>query len=172
MRPLPRFALAALALAASAGPVRAQEAGEQAQRTPPNAVPEVLLAMPEMMGGMSGIPMLMMRPLAHIEGTLAFLRTEIGITEAQRPQWDAFADALRAAARDIQARASPAMGAPMTAAKMLPWPDRLTRTEKLLSARLDAVRALEGPVGALYGVLTAEQKRKADELMAYPMRMF
>src|SRR5579863_9756543 len=40
-----------------------------------------------------------MAPFAHIEGRIAFLKTELGITDAQLPQWNAFADALRAGAK-------------------------------------------------------------------------
>src|SRR5581483_7264274 len=31
-------------------------------------------------------------PHAHIKGYLAFLKAELGITDAQKPQWSAFAD--------------------------------------------------------------------------------
>src|SRR5687768_16367085 len=36
-----------------------------------------------------------MRAFEHIEGKLAFYRTELGVTDAQQPQWNAFADAVR-----------------------------------------------------------------------------
>ena len=41
----------------------------------------------------------MMNPAQHIEGRLAFLKTELKITDAQAPQWNAYADALRANAK-------------------------------------------------------------------------
>src|SRR4051812_32891629 len=34
-------------------------------------------------------------PFEHVEGRIAFLQAEIGVTDAQRAQWNAFADALR-----------------------------------------------------------------------------
>jgi hypothetical protein len=40
-----------------------------------------------------------MQPGQHIEGRLAFLKTELKITDAQAPQWNAYADALRANAK-------------------------------------------------------------------------
>ncbi|WP_374655752.1 Spy/CpxP family protein refolding chaperone [Dongia sp.] len=52
---------------------------------------------PTMGSGMMGSGM--MNPAQHIEGRLAFLKTELKITEAQAPQWDAYADALRANAK-------------------------------------------------------------------------
>jgi hypothetical protein len=41
----------------------------------------------------------MMHAGQHIEGRLAFLKTELKITDAQAPQWNAYADALRANAK-------------------------------------------------------------------------
>lgn len=183
MTPFFRLALGALALAAWIGPAAAQEQAGSAQRTRPDAIPEIIEVVPGVMGGMAGVPMAMMRPLAHLEGTLAFLKTELAITAAQAPQWDAFAAALRAAAHTLREQAASAgpgigmgagmgMGAPMTGRAALTWPDRLAYTERILAARLDAVRALQDPVKALYAALSEAQKHKADALMVFPMRMF
>src|SRR5690242_7810319 len=40
--------------------------------------------------------------LDHIEGRIAFLKAELGITDAQQPQWNAFADAMRAQASKLR----------------------------------------------------------------------
>jgi hypothetical protein len=40
--------------------------------------------------GMGGMEL-----IDHIEGRIAFLRTELKVTDAQQPAWNAFADALR-----------------------------------------------------------------------------
>jgi hypothetical protein len=37
-----------------------------------------------------------MRAFDRIEGQLAYLRTALRVTDAQMPQWNAFADAVRA----------------------------------------------------------------------------
>jgi LTXXQ motif family protein len=124
--------------------------------------------MQEMHGRMAqqemGAQMGMMRP-DHIEGRIAFLRAELGITDAQQPQWNAFADALRAQAGKMQPMHAQMMqgGMPQT------WPDRLTFMEHMLSARLDAVKAMEEPVRALYAVLSPEQQKKANELVSHRM---
>jgi uncharacterized small protein (DUF1192 family) len=112
------------------------------------------------MGGQMG----MMR-LDHIEGRIAVLKAELGITEAQQPQWNAFADALRAQAGKMQPMHAQMMqgGMPQT------WPDRLTFMEHMLSAGLDAVKAMEEPVRALYAVLSPEQQNKANELVGHRM---
>jgi hypothetical protein len=138
--------------------------------------------MPEMMGGDMQPMMRMMQMMRermaredmggpmgmmhfdHIEGRIAFLRAELGITEAQQAQWNAFADALHAQAGTMKTMREQMMqgGAPGT------WPDLLSREEQMLSARLDALKAIEGPARALYAVLTPEQQKKANELMAHP----
>lgn len=46
------------------------------------------------------MPMMGMNPAEHIEGRLAFLKTELKITDAQMAQWNAFADALRSSRSD------------------------------------------------------------------------
>jgi hypothetical protein len=51
------------------------------------------------------------------------------------------------------------------------WPDRLDRYERMLSGRLEAVRALKVAAQPLYAVLTDEQKKLADQLMSSPMGM-
>ena len=114
----------------------------------------------EEMGGAMG----MMR-FDHIEGRIAFLRAELGITDAQQPQWNAFAEALRTQASTMRTMHAQMMQGGMP----INWLDRLTRHERMLSARLDAMKAIEGPARALYGVLSPEQQSKADNLMSRPM---
>lgn len=104
-------------------------------------------------------------PHAHIKGYLAFLKAELGITDAQKPQWSAFADALRTRAQSMRRLHEQMMngGPPAT------WPERLAREEQMLSARLETVKAIEAPAGALYSILSPEQKKEADELMGRPI---
>jgi hypothetical protein len=114
-------------------------------------------------GGMGG-QMGMMRP-DHIKGRIAFLKAELDITDAQQTQWNAFADAMRAQADKMRNMRQQMMqrGMPQT------WPDRLAHMERMLSARLDAVKAMEEPVRALYAVLSPEQQKKANELVGHRM---
>src|SRR5450755_491058 len=51
-----------------------------------------------------------MRPGQHVEGRLAYLKTELGITDAQLPQWNAFADAMRDGAKSMQVAMAANMG--------------------------------------------------------------
>ncbi|PWC34641.1 hypothetical protein TSO352_24360 [Azospirillum sp. TSO35-2] len=112
-------------------------------------------------GGMGGMGL----PFEHVEGRIAFVKAELRITEAQAPQWNAFADTLRS-----NAKAHQAMHEQMTQGGLpSAWPDRLTFQQKVLSARLDGLKALEGAAKPLYAVLTDEQKKVADQLFASPM---
>ena len=108
-----------------------------------------------------------MMPGAMMEGRLATLKTELGITDAQLPQWNAFADAMRARMTAMQGMRAQMMRQHKTAS----WPERLAQHEQRLSAHLDAMKAMEGPVKALWDSLSAEQQRKAEELMPGPMGM-
>jgi hypothetical protein len=119
--------------------------------------------MRQMMGQQGGMGM----PFEHTEGRIAFLKTELKITDAQTPQWNAFADALRANAKTHQA-----MHEQMTKGGMpSSWPERLTFQQKALSTRLDGLKALEAAAKPLYAVLTDDQKKLADQLLSGPMGM-
>jgi hypothetical protein len=135
----------------------------------------MMQGMTEMMQGMmqmmqtSGQPAARpgMMPGAMMEGRLATLKTELGVTDAQLPQWNAFADALRSRVTAMQGMRARMMPQGTTAS----WPERLAQHEQRLSAHLDAMKAMEGPVQALWDSLSAEQQRKAEELMPGPMGM-
>jgi LTXXQ motif family protein len=99
----------------------------------------------------------------HIEGRIAFLKTELKITEAQAKTWDAFADALRKAVPQARQMRSDAMG---MAAQTGDLPARLARQEQMLRNRLELMHREAAPLLALYAVLTEEQKRTADQLLA------
>ena len=121
-----------------------------------------------MMGedGMSGMPM-MAAMAGHVEGRVAFLKTELRITDAQLPLWNAVADAIRANAKGMGAMAEGMMGSTQAAT----LPDKLATREKMLTARLEGLRKLKGAVEPLYGALSDEQKKTADELLMGPMGM-
>lgn len=117
-------------------------------------------------GGMMHGGMMSHMPLKHVEGRLAFLKTELKITPAQEPQWSKFADSVRGIAKNAQA-ATPPMKHGGAAASTAP--DRLGHYEKMLVARLERVRALKAAVDPLYASLSDDQKKVADELLMGPM---
>ena len=114
--------------------------------------------------GMSG-----MATIDHVEGRIAFLRTELKITDAQNASWNAFADALRANAKGLgEVRASMMPQAGTMPQTMV---DRLALEEKWLAARLEGTRAIKSALTNLAGTFSDEQKKAADELLAPHMGM-
>ena len=134
-------------------------------------------SMMDMMGmmrmmGMAGPGMSGMATIDRVEGRIAFLRTELKITEAQTSAWNAFAEALRANAKKLgEVRGS--MMAQMNAAQQQAptMGDRLGLQEQWLAARLEGTRALRSAVTTLYGVLSDDQKKTANDLLAPHMGM-
>ena len=111
--------------------------------------------MPREGGGMD------MMPGQHVEGRVAYLKAELGITDAQLPQWNAFADATRNGAKTMQSAmaANMAHGMPATA------PARSDAMIAMMTARLEAMKSSAAASKALYAVLTDAQKKIADDLL-------
>ncbi|MDK1491205.1 Spy/CpxP family protein refolding chaperone [Sinorhizobium sp. 7-81] len=111
----------------------------------------------------------MMAP-EHIEGRLAFLKTELKITPEQEPLWNAFAETLRANARapqDGMMQMPGGMGGPGGAGGT-PL-QRLQLRESTLASRLENIRKLKGALVPLYQALDGTQKQMADRLLVPPM---
>jgi hypothetical protein len=123
------------------------------------------------MGMMRMMRMGMMGMAEHVEGRIAFLKTELKITDAQMPQWTAFADALRANARQMSEMCSSMMQGGMRGDAGVSALDRLDRMEKMMTAMTEAVKATKAALAPLYAALTDEQKKMADRLMRGPMGM-
>ena len=124
------------------------------------------MGMMRMMMGRDG--MSMMGAMArHVEGRLAFLKTELKITDAQLPLWNAVADAMRANAKTMGDMAGGMMGGSETAT----LPDKLAMRDKMMTAHLEALRKFKAAADPLYAALSEEQKKTADELLIGPMGM-
>src|SRR5579863_7340479 len=114
------------------------------------------MMMQQLGGGMDG-----MVTIDHIEGRIAFLKTELKITDAQTSAWNAFADMLRASAQRMAEMRNSMMqggmmaeaGAPMSA------PNQLDRMEKMMTGALEAVKATKSALTPLYAEFTDEQKK-------------
>ncbi|WP_137128098.1 Spy/CpxP family protein refolding chaperone [Roseomonas sp. HF4] len=119
------------------------------------------------MPGMAGMGRGAMAQFHRIEGRLAFVRAELRLTDAQAQPWNAFADVVRAQAarlREAVASAMQVADQPSTA------PQIAERRIALLSAQLEAMRAVSAALGPLYAALDDGQKRTADELMGEHVR--
>jgi hypothetical protein len=169
----------AFVLALAAAPAIAEDS-QHDQHHPANAAPAAGMpsGMPGGMGmGAGDMPMMgMMRMMGangmqmmaqHVEGRIAFLKTELKITDAQLPQWNVFADAMRDNAKAMQGMMQGGMMMGMGQDGTLP--DKLAAREKQLTARLDAIRKLKSAADPLYAALSADQKKTADEIMVSPM---
>jgi hypothetical protein len=118
---------------------------EPEQHHPPAASPTATAAPSggtsgRSMPGMGGVPMMgMMRMMmgpgrqgqyaddgGHVEGRLAFLKTELKITDAQLPLWNAVADAIRANAKSMGEMSGEMMGSSQTST----LPDKLAMRGK------------------------------------------
>lgn len=101
-------------------------------------------------------------PLERVEGSIGFLRAELGVTEAQSQAWDEFAQALRTARGHL----TEARQALVTStAGQSGAPDRLKAYESHLSMRLDSLRSARESFQRLYTLLSPAQKQQADELV-------
>ena len=104
----------------------------------------------------------------RVEGRIAFLRAELKITDAQADAWNGFADALRTNAKKLaEVRATkPGDGQPATTLTA-----RLDQQEQWLGARLDGTKAMKSAFVKLNEVLSDEQKKTANDLLAPHMGM-
>ena len=117
--------------------------------------------------GMGGMPM-MAAMAGHVEGRLAFLKTELKITDTQLPLWNKVADVIRANAKSISEMMS---GGMMGSSQTATLPEKLAAREKMMAAHLEALRKFKTAVAPLYAALSDEQKKTADELLIGPMGM-
>lgn len=148
-----------------------------AKRPPPAAAPgspgmmmqggmPMMSMMMGMMGGamMSNAAMPGMDMADHVEGRIAFLRTELKITDAQAKAWNEFADTLRSNAKMLsEARTTATRQGTDQSASLV---QRLGQQETWYTARLNGIRALKSAVPQLYAALSDEQKAAADQLLA------
>ena len=105
---------------------------------------------------------------SHIEGHLAYLKTELKITDAQTSLWSAYADAARSSAQTMQAHCTAMMGQPGSTAAL---PDRLDLHEQFMASQLDALRMMNKTLKPLYAALDDTQKQTANQFLWGPMGM-
>jgi hypothetical protein len=119
--------------------------------------PGMMGMMMQMQGGMMG-PMPGMTE--HVEGRIAFLRTELKIADNQQQAWNGFADAMRANAKRLgELRGGGMTGGPTSLQQ------RFEQQEKLLTAQIEGLRGLKTAYDRLAGALTADQKKLAEQLI-------
>jgi hypothetical protein len=99
------------------------------------------------------------------EARLAYVRTALKITDAQQPQWDAFAGVLRkhAQQRDEFRKTRLEQGKPARAANAI---ERLERRQKFMTVASERMGEVLAAAKPLYASLSPEQQQIADGLIA------
>lgn len=115
--------------------------------------------MQQMMGGS------MMGQCDRVEGSLAFLKAELKITDAQSSAWDSFAGKLRELSDEREQK--PTMG--MMGQENESWPDKISGMSQHASDHAARLKALADATAPLYASLSNEQKKTADEI--FPMTL-
>jgi hypothetical protein len=112
-------------------------------------------------GGFGGVPPANMckEAFARRAGFQAYLGAKLDLTAQQQPLWDAFQQATMKSAANWRQVCLDNSAVPQDGLTAL---ERRDRTEKLLSARLDGLRATRPPLEALYQSLTPEQRALID----------
>jgi hypothetical protein len=98
---------------------------------------------------------------AYTDGRLAFLKAELAITDAQKAAWDTYAAALKKnlmSMHDMRQKMMTAISANNPA-------DRLDAHLAAMESRVATLKEVKPALTQLYGVLTDEQKKKADQIL-------
>lgn len=101
-------------------------------------------------------------PASYLEARIAFAKSELAITSAQEPAWQAYATALRGQVQPMSTHMAGMRQAMMGNAAL---PDRLAARVSFLEGQLDSLKAIRDVAVQLYGQLDAAQKEKADRLL-------
>ena len=120
---------------------------------------------PGMMGqGMMGQgmgPGMMMGMGPMMEGRLAYLKAELGISDAQAAAWDGYVSAVKARGDAMQSMHATMMKAMQGGTAI----DRMNAHTTAMQSMMDSMNALKPATEALYKVLNDDQKKKADVLL-------
>lgn len=112
--------------------------------------------MQEMMG-----PGMMMGNGPMMEGRLAYLKAELGISEAQTEAWNGYVNAVKARASTMQSTYAAMMQTMQSGSAV----ERLQAHIRAMESMVETLKALSPATEALYKVLSDEQKKKADLLL-------
>jgi LTXXQ motif family protein len=101
------------------------------------------------------------RAETFVNGRIAFLKAELGITDVQKAAWNAYADALK---RNLQSMQG--MWQTMQAVFEAKTPvEGLDARVAAMESRLTALKEVKPALAGLYAALSDDQKKKADELL-------
>jgi hypothetical protein len=165
MDKLIRTAMAGACLAAMTASVAI---GQTAAQTAPNANSPAV-SQHAMRGdhGPRGERGAFMRPTERIEARLAYVKTALKITNAQQPQWDAYANLARKNAQEMEQRfQSGRAGEPERSRdQRANTIERLERQQSLHAQAVTRIAQRLEVEKPLYAALSPEQKKVADEVL-------
>ena len=98
---------------------------------------------------------------AFPEGRIAFLKAELGITDAQKSAWEAYAAAIKKNLEGMQGMRETMMKVMQAKSPV----ERLDAHIGAMESRLGALGELKPALASLYSALSEEQRKKADELL-------
>ncbi|WBT38021.1 Spy/CpxP family protein refolding chaperone [Hyphomicrobium sp. DMF-1] len=113
-----------------------------------------------MMGQGMG-PGMMMGMGSMMEGRLAYLKAELGITDTQAAAWDGYVSAVKARGNTMQSMHATMMQAMQTGSAS----ERMQAHMQAMQSMVESMKALLPATDALYKVLSDDQKKKADLLL-------
>jgi len=122
---------------------------------------------PGMMGhgpGRGGPGGMWSNPAAMVEGHLAALKVELKITPNQEGAWKTFTDKARKQSETMIAQREKAFS--QKPAADVPAPERLAQRTEFAKQQIANMENMTAAVKELYGTLTPEQKKIADQLLA------
>lgn len=110
--------------------------------------------------------------LDRIDGRLAYMKTELKITDAQAAAWDELAKVIRDTAETHNALMREMM-TDVRSGEFLkkPLPERLTVQQTHMEARLEQIKAVRAAVDKFYALLDDDQKKTADDIVLPSMGM-
>lgn len=98
---------------------------------------------------------------AFTDGRIAFLKAELGITDTQKEAWDAYAEALKKNLMGMQGMREAMMATMSTTGAT----ERLEAHLAAMESRVASLKEVKPALAKLYGVLTDEQRKKADQIL-------
>jgi hypothetical protein len=125
--------------------------------------------MMKQMGMMGGCPMMGMMMSddapSFVEGRVAFLKAELAITDAQKDVWNGYAEALKHNFESMKSTRQSMHGMMASSQDKTPV-ERLDAHIAAMEGRIKSLNEIKPALTALYGALSAEQRKKADEIIS------
>jgi hypothetical protein len=95
------------------------------------------------------------------EGRIAFLKAELGVTDAQKSAWEAYAAALKKNLEGMQATRQTMMKVMQATSPV----ERVDARISMMESRLSTLKEIKPVLATLYNSLSDDQKKKADQVL-------